>query len=71
MNPTEIKKVDVFELLELFTELWEKGVDYVDVQVDPKKNRISLSIHPEYMSKEAKPIDEDSSFSDLNIDDLI
>ncbi len=50
-----IKNVPIDELIDVLTELYEKGIDYVDIMSMPgEDNKLSLVFHEEYLSEEAK-----------------
>jgi prephenate dehydratase len=50
-----IKKVPVDELIDVLTELYEKGIDYVDILSTPgEDNKLSLVFHEDYLSEEMK-----------------
>lgn len=54
MKDPVLKKVDISELMDIMTELWERGVDYVDIIIKPEDNTISLMFTEDYLSDEAK-----------------
>lgn len=77
-NKLVVKKVDLESFIEILTELWEKGIDFVDIHVGEDDKKISLSFIEEYLSEEAKNHLKDemnelppTDIKDLNIDDLI
>ena len=76
------KKVPITTLLEILTQLYEDGVDYIDIEreniVDEDADRIKIKVLPEYYMDEEKTKDDDdfetdkkSSLFDLDINDLI
>jgi len=84
-----IKKISLNEIIDVFVDLYNKGVDYVDlVNVDEQEGKLSVIFTKEYMCKEMQESDdfeliqdgiiedidyneEESTFSEDNIDDLI
>lgn len=83
-----IKKISLNEIIDVFVDLYNKGVDYVDlVNVDEQEGKLSVIFTKEYMCKEMQESDdfeliqdsienvdyneEDSKFSEDDIDDLI
>jgi hypothetical protein len=83
-----IKKISLNEIIDVFVDLYNKGVDYVDlVNVDEEEGKLSVIFTKEYMCKEMQESDdfeliqnsiedidyneEESKFSDEDIDDLI
>lgn len=77
-NKLVVKKVDLESFIEILTELWEKGIDFVDIHVGEDDKKISLSFVEEYLSEEAKNYLKNemtelppTDIKDLNIDDLI
>jgi hypothetical protein len=54
MKQPVLKKVDINELMDTMMELWTRGVDYVDIMINPKENTISLTFVEEYLSDEAR-----------------
>ena len=85
-----IKKISLNEIIDVFVDLYNKGVDYVDiVNSDDEEGKLSVIFTKEYMCKEMQDdeqfqvlqndfspegIDfneEDSKFSEDDIDDLI
>ena len=60
-----IKKVPVKELISVLVELFEKGVDFIDIKGDANDiiNKLSITVEPEYInSGEEDFIDEDEDF---------
>ena len=74
MKHPVLKKVDINELMDIMMELWERGVDYVDIIIKPENNTISLMFTEDYLSDEAKEeLDdveelEDEEFEDEEIE---
>lgn len=83
-----IKKISLNEIIDVFVDLYNKGVDYVDlVNTDEEEGKLSVIFTKEYMCKEMQESDdfeliqksiedidyneEDSKFSEEDIDDLI
>ena len=63
-----IKKVPIEELIDVLNELYEKGVDYVDLITKPDENRISLIVTEEYMSEEAREEFQEGTSDEIVID---
>jgi hypothetical protein len=60
-----IKKVPVKELITVLVDLFEKGVDFIDIKGDANDiiNKLSITVEPEYInSGEEDFIDEDEDF---------
>ena len=60
-----IKKVPVKELITVLVDLFEKGVDFIDIKGDANNiiNKLSITVEPEYInSGEEDFIDEDEDF---------
>lgn len=65
-NPKElkIKKVHLDSFITLLTDLYNRGVDYVDIigVMDDKQDMVGLSFCKEYMSK-----DQEENFNDIPV----
>jgi len=48
-----IKKVPLDEIIDVFMDLYNKGVDYIDIVASEKDNRISVIFIEEYINQEA------------------
>lgn len=76
-SKVKIKKVPLEELIDTLVDLYNKGIDYVDIVPDPEKNRLSLIFSADYLSEEAKDeweviIDDvDKKLSDEDLNQLI
>lgn len=68
-----VRKIDLEGLLNVLTDLWDKGLDYIDLQVGEDEKRISILFEEDYLCDEAKESNEDkpTSLKDLDINDLI
>jgi hypothetical protein len=82
-----IKKVSLDEIIDVFVDLYNKGVDYVDIANTDEDGKLSVIFTKEYMCKEMQDSDEfqrmhdsisdiefnegDSKFSEDDINDLI
>jgi hypothetical protein len=82
-----IKKVSLDEIIDVFVDLYNKGVDYVDLVNTDEDGKLSVVFTKEYMCKEMQESDdfqrmhdsitdiefneEDSTFSEDDINDLI
>lgn len=71
----KVSKVDLEGLLTILTDLWEKGVDFIDIELsEDNDKRIAVFFQEDYLSKDAKIIldDEPTDIKDIdNINDLI
>jgi hypothetical protein len=76
-NSLTIQKIELEPFIEILMDLWEKGVDFIDMRVGDDDNKIALSFKKEYMSEEAR---DEYDFSkdipptdikDLDINDII
>jgi hypothetical protein len=76
----QLRKIPLAELLTILTELYEDGVDYIDISgksstsTEDPQDLIKITVRPDYMSEE----DTDPSsnidvnrLSDTDINDLI
>lgn len=74
-NSLTIKKIELEPFIEILMDLWEKGVDYVDMRVGDDDNKIALSFIKEYVSEELRDdIVEDQPPTDiknLDLNDII
>lgn len=82
-----IKKVSLDEIIDVFVDLYNRGVDYVDLVNSDEDGKLSVIFNKEYMCKEMQDSDEfqrmhdsisdvefneeESKFSEDDIDDLI
>ena len=48
-----IKKVPLDEIIDVFMDLYNKGVDFIDLIATEKDNRISVIFTEEYINQEA------------------
>jgi hypothetical protein len=77
-NQVKLRKIHLDTLIKVLVELYDKGVDYVDIigTVDDVQDSIGISFCSEYMSEDMKenfdkiPSLEVDSDSELNEDDL-
>jgi hypothetical protein len=62
-----IKKVPLDEIIDVFMDLYNKGVDFIDLIATEKDNRISVIFTEEYINQEAKDDFElDNNEIDIN-----
>lgn len=78
----QLRKIPLMELLEILNDLYEEGVDYIDISgtsnddgVNPQ-DYIKITVRPDYMAKDdTEDIDESSikvsRLSENDINDLI
>lgn len=76
----KIIKLPLFNFIEMLNDLYEQGVDYIDMlnsEVEGEENVIEISIEEDYMMKEDGQEDDDTEgvartrFIDNDINDLI
>ena len=48
-----IKKVPLDEIIDVFMDLYNKGVDFIDIIASERDNRISVIFTEEYINQEA------------------
>jgi len=48
-----IKKVPLDEIIDVFMDLYNKGVDFIDIVASERDNRISVIFTEEYVNQEA------------------
>lgn len=65
-----IKKVPIDELIDVLTELYEKGVDYVDILATGEENKLSLVFNEDYVSEDMREEDVSKPKGKLSEDDL-
>jgi hypothetical protein len=54
-----IKKISLNEIIDVFVDLYNKGVDYVDlVNADEQEGKLSVIFTKEYMCKEMQESDD-------------
>lgn len=69
-----IKKVPLDEIIEVFMDLYNKGVDFIDIIASEKDNRISVTFSEEYINEEAIDnfeLDVDPKLTDEDFNQLI
>lgn len=67
----KVSKVDLEGLLSILTDLWEKGVDYIDIELsEDNDKRISVFFQEDYLSEDAKIILDDEPTDIKDIDDI-
>jgi hypothetical protein len=68
MNRAIIKKIPLDDLIEILTDLYNRGVDYIDMLApeDPTEDdRMTITFTKEYMSEEAlNSLDEEDLLAD-------
>jgi hypothetical protein len=74
-NKIIAKKVDLEMLIETLTDLWDKGVDYVDLSTGEDGAHLSIHFSKDYLSTDLKDnVEEEeppTDISDLDLNDLI
>jgi hypothetical protein len=60
-----IKKVPLDEIIDVFMDLYNKGVDFIDIIASETDNRISVIFSEEYINEEAI---DNFELKDLEID---
>jgi hypothetical protein len=63
-----IKKVPLDEIIDVFMDLYNKGVDFIDLIASEKDNRISVIFTEEYVNQEAIDNFELDNTTEINID---
>jgi hypothetical protein len=63
-----IKKVPLDEIIDVFMDLYNKGVDFIDLIASEKDNRISVIFTEEYVNQEAIDNFELDNTNEINID---
>jgi hypothetical protein len=74
-----IKKVPLDEIIDVFMDLYNKGVDFIDIIASEQENRISVIFSEEYINEEAidnfelkdVEIDIETKLSDEDFNQLI
>ena len=74
-----IKKVPLDEIIDVFMDLYNKGVDFIDIIASEQENRISVIFSEEYINAEAVDnfelkdvkIDLDTKLTDEDFNQLI
>ena len=76
----KIIKLPLFDFIEMLNDLYEQGVDYIDMfnsEVEGEENVIEISVEEDYMMKEEQQEEDNPDgtakvrFIDNNINDLI
>ena len=76
----QLRKIPLFELLEILNDLYEDGVDYIDISgtsdEDGKQDLIKITVRPDYISSDdTEDIDKSNvnvtKLSENDINDLI
>jgi hypothetical protein len=62
-----IKKVPLDEIIDVFMDLYNKGVDFIDLIASEKDNRISVIFTEEYINQEAMDNFEIDDDVEINI----
>ena len=72
-NEVRLKKIPLRMFLEALTDIYERGVDYVDIIGVPgeEQDSIGISVKEEYFAKEEDDDDDDNSLSDSDLNQLI
>jgi len=65
-----IKKISLDEIIDVFVDLYNKGVDYIDlVNTDEEEGKLSVIFTKEYMCKEMQESDDFELIQD-SIEDI-
>lgn len=79
-NMSAFKKIPLAPFLEILTELYEDGVDYIDISGEVStdallpQDLIKITVRPEYIhadDTEEEGVDKPTIFLDKDINDLI
>lgn len=72
------RKVPLEELIEVLSQVYEQGADYVDIvgMPDEEQDTIGIYVYPEYMNKEGEKEEESTtsfptSLTDNDLENLI
>lgn len=65
-----IKKVSLDEIIDVFVDLYNKGVDYVDLINTDEEGKLSVIFTKEYMCKEMQDSEEFQRMHDSIISDI-
>lgn len=67
-NEIRLKKIPLKPFLEALTDIYNRGVDYVDIigKADDEQDSIGIAIKEEYFSESDDNEEEDLSDEDLN-----
>ncbi len=71
----QLRKIPLFEFLTILTELYEEGVDYIDISGeqndydDNPQDAIKITVRPDYISEEQED-EEDVNPSSINVSRL-
>jgi hypothetical protein len=74
----QLRKLPLFELLTILTELYEDGVDYIDISGTPSLSKeypqdtLKITVRPEYIEEEYQEEyqEEDITPSNINVSRL-
>lgn len=70
----QLRKLPLFELLTILTELYEDGVDYIDISGTPSLSKeypqdtLKITVRPEYIAEEDE--EKDINPSNINVSRL-
>lgn len=74
----QLRKIPLLDLIEILTELYDDGADYVDISGQMGEDRdnpqdvIKITVRPDYVSKNQEgDIEIDMKLSENDINDLI
>jgi hypothetical protein len=66
-----IKKISLNEIIDVFVDLYNKGVDYIDlVNTDEEEGKLSVIFTKEYMCKEMQESDDFELIQDSIVEDI-
>ena len=65
-----VKKIDLELFIATLTDLWDKGVDYIDLAANEDETRMAIYFSEEYMSEEFKNHNKTKEEGPTNISDL-
>jgi hypothetical protein len=71
-----LRKIPIDRLIDLLVEMYNKGVDYIDISGVPgeDQDRMAISFTEDYMTKEgddAKKVDDPIDIGDILLDDKL
>jgi hypothetical protein len=71
-NEVRLKKIPLFILLEALRDVYNRGVDYVDIIGVPgeEQDSIGISVKEEYFASEYQEDDDDDASKEITDEDL-
>lgn len=69
----QLRKLPLFELLTILSELYEDGVDYIDISGTPSlsedypQDTLKITVRPEYIDEDEEEEEENINESTINV----